>query len=211
MRNTDTVATLFAYDAAADTLPADWNYVPGSAQVTAVTGGATPAVGVIANPAIAGRVLTWSNLGALRPGATATIRFQATPQAALATVGTTGTFDHVNSATLTGDDATGATGNLGGPYTATDTEPARIRRAPLTLDKSITPAVGPYAFGQEVDYTITVQNQGPDVRRSFVVGDVLPIGLTYRSTTSISQGTLDTGTLDWTVGVLANGATVALE
>ena len=67
VRNTDTVASLIAYDVV-DTLPTGWNYVPGSSQVTAVTGGATPAVGAIANPAIAGQALTWSNLGTLPPG-----------------------------------------------------------------------------------------------------------------------------------------------
>ena len=207
--NADTTATLFGYDIA-DRLPADWAYVPGSAQVTAVTGGATPAVGAIGDPSVAGRDLTWTDLGNVPPGATVTIRYQATPQSALETIPTTGTFAHVNDATVTGSDATGATANLDGPYDANDTANALIRRVDLALDKSITPATGPYGYGQDVQYTIVVTNQGPDASTGSVIADVLPPGLTYRSTASISQGSLNTSTLDWTLGTLANTGTATL-
>src|SRR5690606_2314412 len=55
-----------------------------------------------------------------------------------------------------------------------------------------------------------VTNQGPDASTGSVVGDVLPAGLTYRSTASISQGSLNSTTLDWSVGSLASGSSATL-
>ncbi|HRE02214.1 MAG TPA: isopeptide-forming domain-containing fimbrial protein, partial [Ilumatobacteraceae bacterium] len=101
--NTDTVATLFNYDLA-DNLPPGWTYVASSATVTSVTSGGTPGVGAIAAaPTITGdgtiaepQTMTWTNLGNLPPNATVTIRYQATPSAALETLATTGAHDHTN-------------------------------------------------------------------------------------------------------------------
>ncbi|MGB8861559.1 MAG: SdrD B-like domain-containing protein [Ilumatobacteraceae bacterium] len=209
--NTDTVAALNSFDVT-DTLPAGWDYVPGSAAVTAVTGGATPPVGAIGDPVVAAQLLTWANIGNLPPSSSATIRFQATPNATLATAGTTGSFDHVNSATITGDDATNATANGNGAYTATDTESARIRRADLSLTKQIvTPP--PYAFGQVVEYLFTITNQGPDASTGSTVSDPLPAGLGFVAVVlgSPTQGTFDATSTTWTVGPLASGSSATLR
>src|SRR5262249_13827210 len=59
-----------------DVLPNDWTYVPGPAQL-----GATP----IADPAIAGQTLTWTNvIASLAAGSNQTLTFTAIPQTAAA-------------------------------------------------------------------------------------------------------------------------------
>ena len=197
-----------------DALPAGWVYVNNSASVT------TPYGTVLANPVCtpncttAGAALRWPNVVSglaqpLAPGAAITIDFQATPQASLLAIGTTGTFDHVNTAGVDAEDVTGATSNLDGPFGGPDdTATARIRRTDLSVDKAVT--AGPYTFGSNVDWTITLDNAGPDVATNVTLADVLPVGLVYVSTVSSTQGTYDSGTGVWTVGTVANGATHTL-
>ena len=68
-------------------------------------------------------------------------------------------------------------------------------------------APGPYTFGSNVDWTITLDNAGPDAATNVTLADVLPVGLVYVSTVSSTQGAYNSGTGVWTVGTVASGAT----
>jgi large repetitive protein len=63
--------------------------------------------------------------------------------------------------------------------------------------------------GQQVTFTVTVTNDGPDQATGVEVLDLLPAGLTFVGSTQ-SQGSYNSGTGVWTVGTLANGASATL-
>ena len=56
-------------------------------------------------------------------------------------------------------------------------------------------------------FTVTVENQGPSDATGVAVRDNLPSGYTFVS----SNGAYDNATGIWTIGDLANGASVSLE
>jgi uncharacterized repeat protein (TIGR01451 family) len=64
--------------------------------------------------------------------------------------------------------------------------------------------------GQNVTFRLTLTNDGPDTATGVTVRDQLPAGLTFVSATA-SQGTFNNTTGDWTVGDVANGASVTLD
>ena len=66
--------------------------------------------------------------------------------------------------------------------------------------------------GSVVNYTITVENFGPDTANNVVVNEVLPMGITAINAIP-SQGTFDMVTRTWSVGVLQamDGASLELE
>jgi uncharacterized repeat protein (TIGR01451 family) len=64
--------------------------------------------------------------------------------------------------------------------------------------------------GDNVTFTVTFTNNGPDPAGGTAVTDTLPAGLTFVSATP-SQGTYDPSGGFWVVGTLANGATVTLQ
>ena len=66
------------------------------------------------------------------------------------------------------------------------------------------------AVGSNVTFTVTIHNAGPDDTSALQVDDALPAGLTFVSATP-SQGSYNSGTGVWTIGVLANGATATLS
>jgi uncharacterized repeat protein (TIGR01451 family) len=65
------------------------------------------------------------------------------------------------------------------------------------------------AVGTNVTFTVSVHNAGPDATSAAQVNDALPAGLTFVSA-SASQGSYNSGTGVWSIGVLANGATATL-
>jgi uncharacterized repeat protein (TIGR01451 family)/fimbrial isopeptide formation D2 family protein/LPXTG-motif cell wall-anchored protein len=207
--NASDFAALYGTDLQ-DVLPQDWTYVPGSTTVVSATG-VTPSPLVLGDPVETapaggnGPTLTWTDIATLAPLGTFTIRYQAIPTSALATVATTGPFAHVNKATVTGDDGTGSPGNADGPYAASAQAQAFIRRADLELQKAIT-TPGPYSFGQVVQYSVTVTNTGPDAATGVTVLDKLPAALIYKSVVSTSTGSYDPVTGLWTIGPLAVNA-----
>ncbi len=80
--------------------------------------------------------------------------------------------------------------------------------ADVALTKSVdnaTPDVG-----DNVTFTVTVTNNGPNTAQAVSVQDALPVGLTYVSSNP-SAGTYNSGTGAWTIGNLTNGATVTLD
>jgi len=64
-------------------------------------------------------------------------------------------------------------------------------------------------LNNDVTFTITVHNDGPDNTTGVIVEDILPAGLTYKSDNS--SGAYAVGTGLWTIGNLANGASVSLQ
>ena len=115
--NTSTVADALDIDVA-DTLPDNWVYAAGSANLNVGGAGASP----LGDPSISGQVLTWTDVASLTPGQNLVLSFQATPQFDART-----NTDQINSVTVTGDDADGNPFNADGPYTDTDTdEPALV-------------------------------------------------------------------------------------
>ncbi|WP_242926060.1 ice-binding family protein [Pontibacter vulgaris] len=72
-----------------------------------------------------------------------------------------------------------------------------------------TALAGEYVIGDEVTYTITAQNAGPNAATGVVVTELLPAGLQFVSFTT-AKGTYDTATNKWNIGRLENGEVVTL-
>jgi uncharacterized repeat protein (TIGR01451 family) len=80
--------------------------------------------------------------------------------------------------------------------------------AALTLGTTVDDAAP--NVGQNVTYTLTIQNSGPDDAAGVVVAAPLPSGLSFVSDAP-SVGTYDSNTGDWTIPALANGAGATLS
>lgn len=76
-------------------------------------------------------------------------------------------------------------------------------RLAMTADNA-SPGVG-----QNVTFTLTVNNDGPDAASGVAVQNLLPAGMTYVSNTP-SQGTFNPATGIWTVGTIANAGVSTL-
>ncbi|MFN2465389.1 MAG: hypothetical protein ABR598_03885, partial [Candidatus Dormibacteria bacterium] len=134
------------------------------------------------------------NVGALANGAGATLQL-------VATVTTPGV--HTNTATKTGEDQPD-------PNPGNDSASASVNalQADMAVTKTVdnaTPTVG-----QNVTFTVTATNNGPNDASGVVLTDLLPAGLTFVSATP-SQGTYTSGTGAWALGSLANGASATLS
>lgn len=82
--------------------------------------------------------------------------------------------------------------------------------ADLSLTKQVNNAAP--LLGDNVVYTITVTNGGPNGATGVAVRDLLPAGVVYVSDNSAATGTTySSGTGVWTIGNLANGASIALQ
>lgn len=178
--------------------------------------------------------LTWADVtsGAgqpLAPAETITIVFTATPSSTVLTPDqatgesfTGPTNGHTNNVTVTGEDVSGSDSccdpdgigpGLPVDYTDTDDDEVFIARADLTVDKAITPAEvdadaanGPYWYGSFVNYTITIENEGPDDATGVAVDDILnPATLEFDSVVSVDQGAFNDTTNVWTIGDIDNG------
>ena len=77
-----------------------------------------------------------------------------------------------------------------------------VDSANLSLTKTVNKTV--INIGDEVEYTITVLNSGPNTATNVEVKDKLPIGLTYVSSSTLTESA---GTLTGIVASIAKGAT----
>ncbi|MGI8664975.1 MAG: beta strand repeat-containing protein, partial [Jatrophihabitans sp.] len=143
-----------------DTLPANWTYDAGSARVS-INGGPASQVEPGLSTAAGVQTLTWTGLGTLAAGTALTISFTATPQPSVTTTPGVGiAVNQTNTASSNAQDATGATGNASGSYTAgPGTAVAHIASADVSLAKAVGTA--PTAGGTG-SWTVTVHNSGPD-------------------------------------------------
>mgnify|MGYP001627917766 FL=1 len=119
-----------------------------------------------------------------------------------ATVLSTG--DYENTATISGDDEDLNLANNTDSATAAPYFP----EADLEITKSINNATPD--VGQNITFTLTATNNGPEDAGGVLVTDILPTGYEYVSSTP-SVGTYDEETGEWTIGTLADEATATLQ
>ena len=80
--------------------------------------------------------------------------------------------------------------------------------ADISVEKKINNEIP--RVGENVLFTITVTNEGPNNSTGIQIIDQLPTGLIYQSSTP-SQGAYDSGTGVWEIGGLANGTSATLK
>jgi uncharacterized repeat protein (TIGR01451 family) len=105
-----------------------------------------------------------------------------------------------------------AGGTVGGTnYLAPSTTNENVTIAPASADLSLTKTVAPAAalIGQNVTFTVTVSNAGPNAAAGVVVRDLLPPGYTFVSATPAS-GAFDVVTGLWSGLTLASGTSSTL-
>jgi uncharacterized repeat protein (TIGR01451 family)/fimbrial isopeptide formation D2 family protein len=207
---TDTVASA-ASVAVSDTLPAFWTYTPtgspGANATTITLANGTVVSGANADPDVTTNstthveTLTWpgvasglTSLGGLTSIQSIAINYTATPQAGV-------THTNSNSATVTGQDGSGASGNASGNYTATATASAVVPTADLQITKTVGSTVLEAGASNNV-YNMVVKNNGPDTAASpIVVTDTAPTGTLFTA----GGG----GTSGWTCILGTAGATIS--
>ncbi|MDT8442799.1 MAG: DUF11 domain-containing protein [Desulfuromonadales bacterium] len=88
----------------------------------------------------------------------------------------------------------------------------------LSIDKvarKLTPPAGPSGkaiaanIGNDVEFTVTLTNNGPHTATNITVRDLVPTGMTLLSATP-SAGSYNSGTGDWTLASLADDASATL-
>ncbi len=135
-------------------------------------------------------------LGSLASGDSATVTIVVTPNSA---------GDLTNTASVTATESDSSTGDNTASETTT-VNPA----ANLSLAKTASP--NPVLLGEELTYTLTVNNSGPSAGTAVTVTDTLPVGVSFVSSAA-SPGTCSgTSTVTCTLGSLASGdsATVTI-
>jgi large repetitive protein len=93
------------------------------------------------------------------------------------------------------------------PANNTDNQLVTPQQADLAITKTVNNATP--NVGDNVTFTITVTNNGPDAATGVQVTDQLPAGLTYVSDNG--AGAYISGTGVWTVGTIAFPGTATLE
>ena len=140
-------------------------------------------------------------VGAVNSGANATLDIVATVATSGAKINTAEVFD----SDQTDPDSTPDNG------IASEDDQASVTVTPEIADLSVTKIVDDNTpdRSQNVVFTITVANGGPQAATGVQVTDLLPAGLTFVSSTP-SQGSYVAGTGIWTVGTVNSGATATL-
>ena len=93
------------------------------------------------------------------------------------------------------------------PVVGNNSQSATVVVAPVA-DIAVATSVNnatPYQ-GQNVTYTVTATNNGPNTATGVSVNDLLPAGLTFVSATAPSGTTYDATTGNWTIGTLGNSS-----
>lgn len=138
-----------------------------------------------------------ANIGTLNPGQSVTATIVAT------VIGTaSGVISNTATASSTQTDSNNANNS------ATDTTTAQ-RQTDLRIAKSDSP--DPVIAGNQLTYTIIVNNDGPSTASGVTVTDVLPAGVTFVSA-STTAGTVANaaGTVTGTIGTLASGGSATI-
>ncbi len=94
---------------------------------------------------------------------------------------------------------------------ATEDDQATVQITPQRVDLSLAMTASPIRanVGQNVSYTLTLSNGGPDAATGIVVRDTLPQGLTFVSAAP-SAGTFDSANGTWSVPSLGTGSAATL-
>ena len=130
------------------------------------------------------------------------------------TVATSGSASMTVTATVAGHSAmtnTASVGSLDETQTSTANDSATATVTPTQADLAVTKTVddaGP-EIGDTINFTVGVDNIGPDTATNVALHDALPAGLTFVSATP-SQGSYTSTTGVWTVGTLAKNATATM-
>jgi len=147
---------------------------------------------------LVGTTLT-CNLGTIANGGNATVTIEATP---------TQTGIISNTAVVSGDqpdpDPTDNSSTESTTVEGSGTEPTE---ADLSVTKTSSP--DPVIVNQDLTYTITVTNLGPDPVTDAEVVDTLPAGVTFVSATP-GGCSHDTGTVTCAIGAMSVGQTVVI-
>jgi large repetitive protein len=142
-------------------------------------------------------------VGTLASGASATLQV-------VATVTTSGV--KVNTAEVTAVDQFDLDSSPNNNNSSEDDQ-ASVTVTPNVADLSLTKSVNnsnPNA-NQNVVFSVTITNSGPQSATNVTVADQLPAGLTFVSSTPSGSTTYNSGTGVWTVGTLASGASETLQ
>jgi len=128
------------------------------------------------------------NIGNLAVGETVTLLMQ----------GTVNTFSVIrNTASVAADQFDPLlTNNL-------DTAESGAIAADLVATKDVSATS--IEWGSEVPYGFVINNRGPDAATNVVANDPFPAGLQFLRVASITQGSFDPNTGDWTIGTMQNG------
>ena len=142
-------------------------------------------------------------IGNLNSSATAQLQI-------VATVATSGVKTNTAQVTAANEGDLDSTPNNNN---AQEDDQASVNVTPQVADLSVTKIVNNATpnKNENVTFTITVSNAGPDSATSVAVTDLLPAGLTFVSSTPSGSTTYASGTGIWTVGTLASGASATLQ
>lgn len=145
-------------------------------------------------------------IGTLMPGDSATLQITATVGVGTSTVITN--YAQVWASEQDDPDSTPGDNSA----TEDDDDMASIMVGPaadLSLNKSVLPSTA--SVGDDVTFTITVTNSGPDIANNVTVSDSLESGFDYLDHSS-DLGSYDPGTGHWTIGTLnpAQSATLII-
>ncbi len=139
------------------------------------------------------------NLGTINSGASATIQIVVTPTVSTLLTNTASVTSSVSDADVTNNSAT----------TSTTVNAVPGPQADLALTKTDSP--DPVTAGNNVTYTVTVVNNGPDTATNVLVTDNLPGGVSFVSS-SASQGSCSgTSTVTCTLGTINSGASAIVN
>ena len=127
----------------------------------------------------------------------------------LTTVDSQGT--KTNTARVVAVDQADTDSTPGNDVLAEDDQDA-VDVTPPVIDLSLSKSASPDrpSVGQDLTYTLTVSNAGPQTATGVEIVDVLPAGLSFTGSTP-STGSYDAATGTWTVGSIASGDNATLQ
>ena len=137
-------------------------------------------------------------LGTIASGASATVTAVVRP---LAAAGTAGTLATTVTAGTSSPDSNSANDSVTTTLTVT-------RASDLSVTGTAAPASD--YVGENLTYTFTIGNGGPNDAAGVVLTDVLPAGVSFVSSTSSVGSCSGAATVTCTIGALANGATATV-